>query len=44
MLGELEAGLSEGGAEQIAANPRTDGRPLADVTALDDAAMEFGVD
>jgi argininosuccinate synthase len=39
LFGELEAGLSEGGAEQIAANPST-----ADDSALDDAAMEFGSD
>jgi argininosuccinate synthase len=41
LLGELEAaGLDEGGAEQIAANPGT----RADESALDAAAMESGVD
>ncbi|HEY7009662.1 MAG TPA: argininosuccinate synthase [Jatrophihabitantaceae bacterium] len=40
LFGELEAGLGEGGADQIAANPSVD----ADETALDAAAMEAGVD
>jgi argininosuccinate synthase len=42
LFGELEAtGLREGGAEQIAANPRAED---ADDTVLDSAAMEAGVD
>jgi argininosuccinate synthase len=42
LFAELEAGLEEGGAEQIAANPvAEDG---ADESALDLAAMESGVD
>src|SRR5579859_720348 len=41
LLGELEAaGLDEGGADQIAANPAA----TADESALDSAAMESGVD
>jgi argininosuccinate synthase len=40
LFGELEAGLSEPGADQIAANPAAEG----DDQALDNAAMEFGVD
>ncbi len=44
LFGELESGLGEGGAAQIAANPVSEGRPITDETALDDAAMEFGVD
>jgi argininosuccinate synthase len=42
LFGELDAtGLRAGGAEQIAANPATQG---ADEDALDSAAMEAGVD
>jgi argininosuccinate synthase len=41
LLGELEAGIGAGGAEQIAANPAAAG---ADEAALDHAAMESGVD
>jgi argininosuccinate synthase len=42
LFGELEAAsLAEGGAEQIAANPRAED---ADETVLDAAAMEAGVD
>jgi argininosuccinate synthase len=45
LLGELEsAGLDEGGAELIAANPGADGPAAQDETALDSAAMESGVD
>ncbi len=45
LFDELEAaGLDEGGAEQIAANPRDQQRPGADDTVLDHAAMEAGVD
>ncbi len=45
LFGELEAaGLDEARAEQIAANPGSGGRTTADDTALDHAAMEFGVD
>jgi argininosuccinate synthase len=45
LFGELEStGLTEGGAEQIAANPAGDGRYGADETVLDSAAMEAGVD
>jgi argininosuccinate synthase len=40
LFGELEAGLGEPGAEQIAANPAAEG----DDRALDNAAMESGVD
>jgi argininosuccinate synthase len=40
LFGEIEAGLGEGGADQIAANPGV----AADETALDSAAMESGVD
>jgi argininosuccinate synthase len=45
LFGELEAaGLDEGGAAQIAANPAS-GEPLgADDAALDSVAMESGVD
>jgi argininosuccinate synthase len=43
LFGELEAGLYEGGAEKIAANPAADDE-AADETVLDSAAMEFGVD
>jgi argininosuccinate synthase len=42
LFGELEAAaLAEGGAEQIAANPRAE---TEDDTVLDNAAMEAGVD
>ena len=45
LFGELEsAGLDEGRAEQIAANPRGAGAVGSDETVLDSAAMEFGVD
>ncbi|TAM86778.1 MAG: argininosuccinate synthase, partial [Jatrophihabitans sp.] len=44
LFGELEAGLDSGGAERIAANPGAEEQPLADETALGEAAMEFGVD
>jgi argininosuccinate synthase len=45
LFGELEsADLSAGGAERIAANPQATGETGADETALDEAAMEFGVD
>ena len=45
LFSELEAaGLEQGGAEQIAANPRGDGRFGTDDTVLDSAAMESGVD
>ena len=45
LFGELEtAGLAEGGAERIAANPGTDALIVADETVLDSAAMESGVD
>jgi argininosuccinate synthase len=45
LFGELEAsGLGDGGADQITANPSTDGRPLPDDSVLDNAAMESGVD
>jgi argininosuccinate synthase len=45
LFDELEAaGLDEGGADQIAANPRDQQRPGADDTVLDHAAMEAGVD
>jgi hypothetical protein len=37
----LEAGLDEGGADRIAANPAADG---AEGDVLDSAAMESGVD
>ncbi len=43
LFGELEAaGLDEGRADQIAANPAGDGTVGADETVLDSAAMEFG--
>jgi argininosuccinate synthase len=42
---ELEAaGISEGGADQIAANPRSEARYGSDETVLDHAALESGVD
>jgi argininosuccinate synthase len=45
LFDELEAsGLAEGGADQIAANPREQLRFGADETVLDHAAMESGVD
>ena len=45
LLGELEtSGLDRGGAEQIAANPRSATTSPVDETALDNAAMESGVD
>ena len=45
LFGELQAaGLNEGRAEQIVANPPSQGAIAAGETALDDAAMEFGVD
>ena len=45
LFGELEAaGLDEGGAEKIAANPPGDTRYAADETILDNAAMEAGID
>jgi argininosuccinate synthase len=45
LLGELEsAGLDEGGAKLIAANPASGGAAGQDETALDNAAMESGVD
>jgi argininosuccinate synthase len=45
LFGELEAsGLGDGGADQITANPSTDGQPLPDDSVLDNAAMESGVD
>ncbi len=46
LFGELEdSGLSEHGAERIAANPAgIDGAPLTDESVLDGAAMESGVD
>jgi argininosuccinate synthase len=45
LFGELEsAGLAEGGAEQIAANPAGGYRFGSDETVLDSAAMESGVD
>jgi argininosuccinate synthase len=40
LFGELESGLTEPGADQIAANPAAEG----DERALDHAAMESGVD
>src|SRR4051812_2032344 len=44
LFGELEAaGLGQGGADRIAANPRTE-TPAADDTVLDSAAIESGVD
>ena len=45
LFSELEAaGMEQGGAEQIAANPRGEGRFGTDETVLDSAAMESGVD
>jgi argininosuccinate synthase len=45
LFDELEAaGISEGGAERIAANPRGEHRFDADETVLDQAALESGVD
>ncbi len=44
LFGELESSLTEGGADRIAANPVDERHRAADETALDDAAMEFGVD
>jgi argininosuccinate synthase len=45
LFDELEAaGLGEGGAEEIAANPRGDERFGPDESMLDIAAMESGVD
>jgi argininosuccinate synthase len=45
LFGELEsAGLAEGGAEQIAANPEDAERFGSDETVLDSAAMDSGVD
>jgi argininosuccinate synthase len=45
LFGQLEeSGLTDGGAEQIAANPRDRGPLVADETVLDSAAMEYGVD
>ncbi|MGH8861100.1 MAG: argininosuccinate synthase [Jatrophihabitantaceae bacterium] len=45
LFGELEAaGLDEGGADRIAANPRGDGAVGADETVLDSVAIESGVD
>ena len=45
LFGELEAaGLEEGGADQIAARTAPDPAPAPDESALDSAAMEFGVD
>jgi len=45
LFSELEAaGMEQGGAEQIAANPRGEGRFGTDDTVLDSAAMESGVD
>jgi argininosuccinate synthase len=41
LFGELEAGLGEGGADRIAANPVSES---SDESALDNAAMESGVD
>jgi argininosuccinate synthase len=42
LFAELEAGLSAGGAERIAANPQAETE--ADETALDSAAIDSGVD
>jgi argininosuccinate synthase len=45
LFGELEAAaLREGGADQIAANPKRGGIFAVDDTVLDDVAMESGVD
>jgi argininosuccinate synthase len=45
LFDELEAaGMEEGGADQIAANPAVQLRVGADEAALDSAAMESGVD
>jgi argininosuccinate synthase len=45
LFGPLEAaGLVESGADQIAAGSTSSGRPVADESALESAAMEFGVD
>ena len=45
LFGALEAaGLEQGGADQIAARSPDDGQIVADESALDSAAMEFGVD
>jgi argininosuccinate synthase len=44
LFDELESGLDEGGADQIAANPPGKGLVVADETVLDSAAMESGVD
>jgi argininosuccinate synthase len=45
LFGELDAaGLAEGGADQITANPTGEGRYGSDETILDSAAMESGVD
>jgi argininosuccinate synthase len=45
LLGELaESGLASGGAEQIAANPRSERSVVGDDAVLDAAALESGVD
>jgi argininosuccinate synthase len=45
LFGQLEAaGLDEGRADEIAANPDAEGLTVADESSLDNAAMESGVD